>query len=190
MRREPARAATVAGVSATDRRSGVPVRAPRRLVVAWGNEARGDDALGPLLLARLRARADTAPWGRGVTWRLEHQLQVELVEVMRDQAGILFLDASRTAAAPFEAPPLTPAAARSVSTHSLPPDALLRAFVDVYGAPPPPATLLAVRGASFALGAPLSAVARAHLDAAAEWAEQWLRETAVHLPQPRPSRRR
>jgi len=149
----------------------------QRLVIAWGNDARGDDALGPLLLSALRDRAAGAPWGVGVTWQREHQLQVELVEALRAADAVLFIDASRTGDAPFSADELAPARSRTVSTHSLPPDALLRVYHDVYGTAPPPATLLAVRGECFDLGAPLSATAREHLEAAIDWATAWLART-------------
>jgi hydrogenase maturation protease len=151
----------------------------RRLVIAWGNDARGDDALGPLLLDALRTRAADASWAVGVTWRREHQLQVELVEALQACDSVLFIDASHGAAPPFRVTRLTPAAVRTVSTHSLPPSALLRVYLDVYRAAPPPATLLAVRGASFELGAPLTTSARAHLGAALDWAVEWLARSAT-----------
>jgi hydrogenase maturation protease len=151
----------------------------RRLVIAWGNDARGDDALGPQLLAELEARAANAPWAAGVTWRREHQLQVELVEALHACDSALFIDASRDGEAPFSVTRITPAPARTVSTHSLPPSALLRVYRDVYRAAPPSATLLAVRGARFELGAPLSASAQAHRGAALDWALGWLARSAA-----------
>jgi hydrogenase maturation protease len=147
-------------------------------VIAWGNDARGDDALGPLVLAALQERTARAPWATDVDWRLEHQLQIELVELLRDCAAALFVDASRTAGAPFTVRELEPAQSRGVFTHSLPPDVLLGVYREVYGVAPPPATLLAVRGECFDLGAPMTDGARQHLEAAVAWGLGWMERTA------------
>ena len=136
------------------------------LVIGVGNPSRGDDALGPAFVERVGA-ALAAEMARGELELLtDFQLQVEHALDLQGRARVVFVDASVSAAAPFTyaavAPALGPPA---YTTHAMSPAALLATYRDVVGAPPP-AFVLAIRGEAFELGAPLSAAARAHLDAA------------------------
>ena len=134
------------------------------LVFGWGNASRGDDALGPLFIERLRALA--LP---GVECLDDYQLQPEHALDLVGRGGVLFVDASHTCRAPFEVTALQPQRDASFSSHAMSPAALLQAFVDVHGSVPPPATLLAIRGERFGLGEPMSEAAQAHLEAALSW---------------------
>lgn len=133
---------------------------PSRLVLAWGNRSRGDDALGPLFAEQVE--------GDGVEVIEDMQLQPEHALDLAGRAHVLFVDASLTAAAPFELLPLAPARDASFSTHAMSPQALLQVALELDGRAPP-ATLLAIRGERFGLGAPPSPAALAHLDAALAW---------------------
>ena len=141
------------------------------LVFGWGNPSRGDDALGPLFVERLRATL-----GPDVEVDLldDYQLQIEHALDLVGRRRVLFVDASLEARAPYE---LTqPRALRDASftSHALSPRALLQVFHDLQGEPPPPCTLLAIKGERFELGEPPSAAALTHLDAALLWAQAWL----------------
>lgn len=140
------------------------------LVFGWGNASRGDDALGPLLVERLRALA--LP---GVECLDDYQLQPEHALDLIGRERVLFVDAGLACAAPFEATPLTPQRDASFSSHAMSPAALLQAYIDVHGSAPPLATLLAIRGERFELGEPLSEAARLNLEAALTWARAFLR---------------
>ena len=50
-----------------------PGRVPALLVFGWGNRSRGDDALGPLCVERLR---EAAPAGVDAEFLDDYQLQV------------------------------------------------------------------------------------------------------------------
>jgi hydrogenase maturation protease len=142
------------------------------LVFGWGNPSRGDDALGPCAIERLRAlRADA---GDRVELLDDFQLQIEHALDLVGRERVLFVDASVDAAAPFTAHPVRASADRTSSSHALSPQALLQVYRDVHGADAPPATLLAIRGERFGLGEPLSDAAAAHLDAALRWALAWI----------------
>ncbi|MBS0435419.1 MAG: hydrogenase maturation protease [Proteobacteria bacterium] len=140
------------------------------LVFGWGNASRGDDALGPLLVERLRALA--LP---GVECLDDYQLQPEHALDLIGRERVLFVDAGLACAAPFEATPLTPQRDASFSSHAMSPAALLQAYIDVHGSAPPLATLLAIRGERFELGEPLSEAAQLNLEAALTWARAFLR---------------
>ncbi len=143
------------------------------LVLAWGNLSRGDDALGPLCLAALRDQLPAQVQAH-VDWLEEHQLQVEHALDLVGRRAVLLIDASVSAAAPFEVS--APHARRDASftSHALTPQALLQVFADVHGVAPPPVTLLAIRGEAFELGEPAGPLALAHLAQAVAWALAWV----------------
>jgi hydrogenase maturation protease len=138
------------------------------LVLAVGNPSRGDDALGPLLAARVEAAA--LP---GVEVITEFQLQVENALDLEGRERVIFVDAGVGTEGPFELREVRPAAGKSVpgtdfpyTTHALSPEAVLATYLRIKGEAPPPATVLCVRGESFELGEGLSRDAAAHLQAA------------------------
>jgi hydrogenase maturation protease len=141
------------------------------LVFGWGNASRGDDALGPLFIERLRdALASTAD----VECLDDYQLQVEHALDLAGRERVLFVDASLSCRAPFEVTALRAAQDASFTTHAMSPQAVMQVYRDLHGEEPPPCTLLAIRGERFELGEPPGAQALAHLDAALGWAGDWL----------------
>lgn len=141
------------------------------LVFGWGNLSRGDDALGPLCIERLRALAAPAT---AVDYLDDYQLQIEHALDLVGRQRVLFVDASLSCRAPFELTQLQAARDISFTTHALSPQALMQVFCDLRGEALPSCTLLAIRGESFELGAPPSPAALAHLAAALAWASDWL----------------
>jgi hydrogenase maturation protease len=134
-----------------------------RLVIGIGNPSRGDDAIGPMLIARLEALAPP-----GVALLTDFQLQVEHALDLLGASEVYFVDAAVACAAPFELTSIGPVADASATTHALSPAAVLETGRRLGAGPLPPAWVLAVRGYEFDLGAPLSAGAAANLDAALE----------------------
>ncbi len=137
------------------------------LVFAYGNPSRGDDALGPELLRRLEALAPP-----GTEFLTDFQLQVDHAVDLRGRRRVLFIDASVAAPPPFAFARLRAEKDASYTSHAMSPGAVLHAYRELYGVAPPPAYLLAVRGDHYELGAPLSALASAHLEAAFELAQK------------------
>lgn len=146
------------------------------LVFGYGNPSRGDDALGPMFIERLRADADGhSPLDvGGVELLTDFQLQPEHALDLRGHKRVLFVDASATCAEPYELLPLAPAPQASVFTHALAPGALLAVFERIEGVAPPACWMLAIRGYAFELGEPLSTRALDNLDAALRRARDWL----------------
>jgi hydrogenase maturation protease len=149
------------------------------LVFGWGNASRGDDALGPLLIDRLRERIAVRD---DVELLDDYQLQPEHALDLIGRRRVLFVDASLHCMAPFEATPLRAERDLSFSSHALSPQALLWVFQDIHRAAPPHCTLLAIRGERFELGEPPSSTALKHLAAAAGWAERWLAHALAATP--------
>lgn len=144
------------------------------LVLAVGNPSRGDDALGPSFAEAVeRTFAADVRAGR-LEVLTDFQLNVEHALDLVGRRAVLFVDASLEAAPPFVVSTVEARADRPFSSHSLSPAAVLETFHRVARPPAPPCTLLALRGESFGLGEPLSAPARAHLDAAMGFFGGWL----------------
>lgn len=146
-------------------------RAPL-LVIAVGNESRGDDALGPLLLREISAQAGTA----GVEWLEDYQLQVEHALDLMGRRQVLFIDAGQDTPSPFCFRRVRAGSAPSPSTHALTPAALLAVYQRIEPAPPPPAFVLCVRGERFELGEDLTPAARGNLERSLEFARDLLRD--------------
>jgi hydrogenase maturation protease len=139
------------------------------LIFGWGNPSRGDDAIGPLLVEHIEALNIL-----GVECLTDFQLQVEHALDLKGRQRVLFIDASVEAASPFTVTPLVADKDASFTSHAMSPQAILHAFTQLEGHPPPPCWMLAVRGESFELGEPLSSSAELHLRAALSWAERWV----------------
>lgn len=149
---------------------------PPLLVIAIGNESRGDDALAPLLVRQLQA---TEP--ASAEFIEDFQLQVEHVTDLVGRAAVLFVDADMSCAPPLYFSGITAEQDNSYTSHAMTPFALLHTFKQVYGKDAPPSFLLRVRGYGFELGDGLSAEAAANLDQATAMAQRWLADMADNL---------
>lgn len=136
------------------------------LILAIGNESRGDDALAPLLVRGLQ---DSMEAGGQVEVIEDYQLQPEHVTDLAGRGAVLFADADVSCAEPFDFSAIDAAKDASYTSHVMTPFALLHVYRQVYGTDAPPAFLLRIRGYDFELGSPLSGKAAANLEAAAKW---------------------
>jgi hydrogenase maturation protease len=147
---------------------------PRVVVLGWGNTARGDDGLGPLLLAEIeRLGLAHVVTVEDFQLQLEHALDLDGADLA------LFVDASVAAPAPFAFYETQARAGLGHSSHAMAPEAVLDVHVRVMGRTPPPAFVLGMRGERFELGEALGASARAHLAAAAAFVAQLLESPGV-----------
>jgi len=155
---------------------------PPLLVLAVGNPSRGDDALGPLLLDRLRGAGVEA--AADVELLTDFQLQVEHALDLEDRHAVLFVDAARPGAAdgvslrPVQAGTHIPPA-----SHALSAPAVLRVALQLAGRAPS-AWQLALEGECFDLGAGLSPRAARHLDQAAPLVLNWLCTQRARMARP------
>jgi hydrogenase maturation protease len=129
------------------------------VVFGWGNVSRGDDGLGPLLLARI-AKACWADAGliEDFQLQLEHALDLQGADLA------LFLDAGKGTPAPFAFSEIFPRAGMTHTSHALAPESVLDVYEKTLGGKPPASFLLCVRGESFELGEGLSAEGAARLE--------------------------
>ncbi len=146
----------------------------RLVVFGWGNDARGDDGLGPLMLARVAG----AGWG-DVTTVEDFQLQIEHALDLDGAEAALFLDAGRGTPAPFVFSEVAPCRGETFTTHAIAPEAVLDVYARSLGKKPPPSFTLCVRGERFELGEGLSAEAAQRLEAAWDFLADLMRERTV-----------
>ncbi|MBI4808121.1 MAG: hydrogenase maturation protease [Nitrosomonadales bacterium] len=140
------------------------------LVIAIGNESRGDDALAPLLARQLQSEIV----GNQIEFIEDFQLQVEHVTDLVGRTAVLFVDADISCAPPFHFSGIAAAQDNSYTSHAMTPFALLHTFKQVYGTDAPPCFLLRIRGYGFELGEDLSTEASANLEQALSKARAWL----------------
>ncbi len=135
------------------------------LIFGYGNPSRGDDALGPALIARLEAFQATRGAGQPPPWDLltDFQPQPEHALDLVGRERVILVDADVSLAVPYRLEPIIPDRDASYTTHAMSPGALLWVHTQIGYGPPPPCLLLRIRGYHFALGAPLSAGAVANL---------------------------
>ena len=132
-------------------------------VFAWGNESRGDDAIGAIIAGRLAGLDDPR-----IDILEDHQLNIEHVMDMQAHTPVLFIDASVAIDSDFRLERLVARVDRSMSTHAVSPQALLSLCQQTRGIEVPDAFMLHVRGTSFELGDGISDAARMAVDSA--WA--------------------
>ncbi len=133
------------------------------LLFGYGNPGRGDDALGPELIARIEEMQFAC-----VECQNDMQLQVEHVADLDGCDRVLFIDADMSCAEPFKFSEIGAEKDDSYTSHAMNPSALLNAYRQVYRKDAPPAFLLRIRGYRFALGDPLSDRAMTNLEAATQ----------------------
>jgi hydrogenase maturation protease len=146
------------------------------LLFGYGNPGRGDDALGPELIARMM-QLQLA----GVECQNDMQLQVEHVTDLAGCDRVVFIDADMSCAEPFEIYEISAAKDDSYTSHAMSPSALLHAYSQVYKKEAPPAYLLRIRGYDFGLGDPLTSQASDNLEAATKRVVEFMQQEVQRL---------
>ncbi len=144
---------------------------PALTVFAWGNESRGDDAIGAIIARKITDLRHPA-----IVVVEDHQLHLEHVMDIQDDVPLLFVDASVALDKGFRLEKLVPVRDESISTHSMSPSALLDLYEQTLGRPPPSAWMLHVSGNSFELGEEISAAASASVEQAWGFLEETLKQ--------------
>lgn len=137
------------------------------LVIGIGNPSRGDDALGPAVVARLEELLAPEVSGGQVETLVDFQLQIEHTLDIAGRDKVFIVDASVSAAGPLAIGRIAPSDAPSPFSHAMSPADLLGVYERTFG-PAPPVWAVAVRGRTFELGDPLGEEALAHVEPAAK----------------------
>jgi len=125
----------------------------RLLVLAAGNEMRGDDAAGPQLAAFVEGLALS-----GVRVLCEYQFQVEHAVDLAEADLALFIDAHARQARPLVFTTLTAPEQPRAGSHALEP-AEVMGVAHRLGLTVPPTFVMSVAGQDFELGASMSEMA-------------------------------
>lgn len=140
---------------------------PPLLLIAVGNPARGDDGLGPALVARLARDGQD-----GVETLVDFQLQVEHALDLVGRDAVLFIDATRDAVG-VALTRVTPALTLPALSHALTPAGVLHVAKRL-GQGLPDAWQLAIEGEVFGLGEGVSAFGAGRLEHAEAVVLEWL----------------
>ena len=122
----------------------------RILVYGIGNPGRCDDGLGPKLVSLIETEGMA-----DVDSDSNYQLNIEDALTCSHYDAVIFVDASETAAPPFEFKEIEPARETAITTHELSPGAVLALCEELYGRRPKSWTL-AIRGYEWDLAEGLS----------------------------------
>lgn len=149
------------------------------LVIAIGNPSRGDDALGPVLLQRLRDWLLNAPEAVSVRDSVEliedFQLQIEYLLDLQQRARVLLIDAAENQAEACRCDRVGPHVDNSISSHAMSPGALLATCASLFPEITlPPVDVLSIQGICFELGEPLSQQAQENACLAWGYIENWI----------------
>lgn len=151
------------------------------LLIGYGNEGCGDDALGPTVV-RTIARLNLP----GVKVFAVHQLMPELAEPLASAGWAIFVDATQVRqSSPIVTRQVQAGREAAILTHACHPSALLALSQLLYGRSPP-AWLVTISGRHFRPGDTLSAQARSHSVAAAALIGNWLTTSPEKRLQPLP----
>lgn len=139
------------------------------LIIAIGNDARGDDGLGWEFAGHVADESTDI--------ELRYQLQIEDAELIARYRRVLFVDAC---VAPcdggFSIERLLPGDEPGVSSHRLAPETVLALSESLFGRLPE-SYLLRIDGESFTLGEPISGAARKNLESAVKGWTGWNRRS-------------
>ena len=122
------------------------------LVFGYGNESRGDDALGVLILNYIETHFSL----ESIDLLTDFQLQIEHALDLEQRELVLFVDASVKSDIAFEFTQLKPMRDISFTTHAISPSSVLDVYQTMKKTIPPPCFLLAIGAESFELGEDLS----------------------------------
>ncbi len=143
------------------------------LIYGYGNPGRQDDGLGVRLAEELEAWAKAENIS-GLVFDTNYQLNAEDALAVAEARAVVFVDAAREGAEPFEFKRLEPRGEIGFSTHAMSPESVLALAAELYGAKPP-AWILAIRGLAWEPNEPPTQAARKHLAAARGFLQEWIR---------------
>jgi hydrogenase maturation protease len=146
------------------------------LIFAIGNESRGDDALGSLLLSEIDNYLKNKDNYHDFELLEDFQLQIEHALDMQNKDLILFIDAGMDTPAPFAFYRAIMSDEPLLYSHAMTPEMLLKVYAQFYQHPPPDAYILCIKGEQFELGEPPSSGALMNLSSALYFTQQLLLE--------------
>lgn len=141
----------------------------RVVVIGYGNPARGDDGLGPALVARLEESGLS-----DVAFETDYQLSIEHAQLVAEYGTVIFADAAADATDDFSMCAVAESPLDSFVSHGLSPGQVLHLARSCFGVSPE-AYLFGIRARTlnqFTEG--LSAESEAALEAAAAWLRHFL----------------
>lgn len=148
---------------------------PPLLIFAWGNPARGDDALGPMLAERASQWLLQHDHASQIEVLCELQLSPEHAYDLQGRAQVIFIDAAMQQVQAACWRQVQEQAPCGWTTHACSPDALLWYCKQLLGEGAPVAQLLSLAASDMTLGQPLSPRGKVALQAGWKQLSPYLR---------------
>ncbi len=139
------------------------------LLFAYGNVARGDDALGPLLQKRIKHSGISHIAGHPVIFLTDYHILVEHVTDLSGCERLLLIDADQSIDEAYRFSSVAAKQETRYTTHGMTASTLLYTYQQVYHSVAPLTSLLAIRGLSFELGDELTEQAQSNLQIAEDF---------------------
>jgi len=150
------------------------------LVLAYGNQSRGDDAIALLLQQQIKHRLSSI-CGLKAIYLTDYQIQIEHVMDMQGCERVLLLDADQTLTKPYDFSRVIDQSSMDYTTHKMIPSMLLFTYRKVFEKEPPPTYLLALQGECFELNEPVTNQAKTSLNITEKWLFPILQQNNLKL---------
>jgi hydrogenase maturation protease len=152
------------------------------LIFAYGNPARGDDALGPLLADWAEDWAAGQGLEREIQVLTDFQLSPEHAYDLIARRHVIFIDAAREQTPSCVWHTLTARQPASWTTHASSPAAVLWFCQELLQQTPPDAKMLSLAGTAFELATGLSTTGEQSLAAGKSALERYLHSVLERVP--------
>ncbi len=148
----------------------MPLKAPKILVIGYGNPGRGDDGLGQALGSDIEALGID-----GVTVECDYQLMVDHAALIAEQDIVVFADAMMGLDAPYSFSAIGSESPQTLGSHEVSPEAALALAGLLFGRAPH-GWILAIGGDEFGeVKEGLGKRANANLLLAVDFLRHWLK---------------
>lgn len=145
------------------------------LIYGIGNPGRGDDGLGPRLIARLQEKGAAA-----ADLEIRYQLNIEEALKIKDYDIVVFVDASKEIDSPWKFREIGPSETIGFTTHEMSPESVLALSQELYDRTPK-SYALAIKGFDWDMGESLSEEAEKNLSQALEFLTDFLKGPRIDL---------
>ncbi len=145
------------------------VQKPALCILGYGNCSRGDDAAGPLLLARIQQSVDWSLAKFSVRFVEDIQLNPEHVFDLQGADVAVFVDSSMTLQKGYAFERIFAASVQEFSSHLQAPENILALFLQAQMGKLPMTFFLGIAGVNFELNTPLSPETARSLESASRF---------------------
>ena len=148
------------------------------LFIGYGNPGRGDDGVGPELIAQLTALQQRAHLPENFDALCAIQLQIEYAWELRNRSMLIFIDADVALDRPYKVSTIKACPDASITSHAMMPQMLLHTYQLAFNGQHAPAKLVGIGGEDFGFQAGLTSTAQHNMRQALDYCITLIRPTS------------